>query len=37
VWTGEPVTVSSRVITANGPEAASEFGRAVAHALGMAA
>jgi protease I len=37
LWTGDPVTVSGRVITANGPEAAHEFGTAVARALGMAA
>ncbi len=36
VWTGDPVTVSGRIITANGPEAAHEFGTAVARALGMA-
>jgi len=33
VWTGEPVTVDGRVITANGPEAATAFGHAVADAL----
>jgi protease I len=37
LWTGDPVTVSGRIITANGPEAARDFGVAVAHALGMAA
>ncbi|HET6498868.1 MAG TPA: DJ-1/PfpI family protein [Coriobacteriia bacterium] len=35
IWTGEPVTVSGFVITANGPEAASDFGEAVADALGI--
>lgn len=37
LWTGEAVTVSGRIITANGPKAAHDFGTAVAHALGMAA
>ena len=32
-WTGEPVTVDGRIITANGPEAATAFGEAVAEAL----
>ena len=36
IWTGDPVTVSGRIITANGPEAAHDFGTAVAQALGMA-
>lgn len=35
LWTGDPVTVSGRLITANGPEAAHEFGEAVAEALGI--
>jgi protease I len=37
VWTGDPVTVSGRIVTANGPDAAHDFGEAVARALGMAA
>ncbi len=36
LWTGDRVTVSGRIITANGPEAAHGFGTAVANALGMA-
>lgn len=35
IWTGEPVTVSGRVVTANGPEAARDFGVAIADALGI--
>ena len=35
IWTGEPVTVDGRIITANGPEAATEFGECVALALGI--
>lgn len=35
VYTGEPVTVSGRIVTANGPEAAREFGGALADALGL--
>ena len=33
IWTGEPVTLDGRIITANGPEAAEEFGQALARAL----
>jgi len=33
IWTGEPVTVDGRIITASGPEAATAFGEAVAAAL----
>ncbi len=36
LWTGEPVTVDSTVITANGPEAAAEFGDAIGDLLGLA-
>lgn len=32
-WTGEPVTVDGRIVTANGPEAALGFGHAVADLL----
>lgn len=32
-WTGEPVTVDGRIVTANGPEAATAFGDAVVTAL----
>lgn len=35
LWTGEAVTVDSTVITANGPEAAEEFGQAIGNALGL--
>ena len=34
-WTGAPVTVDGFIITANGPEAATEFGEAIASALGV--
>jgi protease I len=34
-WTGAPVTVDGRIITANGPEAAQVFGEAIAEALGL--
>lgn len=29
VWTGEPVSVEGRIVTANGPEAATAFGHAL--------
>ena len=35
LWTGEPITVDGAIVTANGPEAATEFGEAVARALGI--
>lgn len=35
IWTGEPVTVDGRIITGNGPEAATEFAEAIAEALGL--
>ncbi|MDY0088431.1 MAG: DJ-1/PfpI family protein [Coriobacteriia bacterium] len=35
IWTGEPVTVDGLVITANGPDAAWDFGNAIADALGI--
>lgn len=35
VWTGEPVTVDGRIVTGNGPQAATQFGEAVARALGI--
>jgi protease I len=35
LWTGEPVTVEGSIITANGPEAATRFGEAIAEALGV--
>lgn len=34
-WTGRPVEVDGRIITANGPDAAKDFGLAVAHAIGI--
>lgn len=33
IWTGEPVTVDGRIVTANGPEAATAFGQALAERL----
>lgn len=30
IWTGEPVSMDERIVTGNGPEAATAFGRAVA-------
>lgn len=35
-YTGEPVTVDGRLITASGPSAAREFGKAIAKAIGAA-
>lgn len=35
LWTGEPVTVDGRIVTANGPEAAERFGLKVADLLGV--
>lgn len=35
VWTGAPVEVDGRIITANGPEAARAFGERIAAALGL--
>jgi protease I len=35
LWTGAPVTIDGRIITANGPEAADEFGQAIGDALGL--
>lgn len=35
IYTDEPVTVDGRIITGNGPEAATAFGAAVARALGL--
>lgn len=34
-YTGEPVTIDGKIITARGPEAATEFGRKLAKALGL--
>jgi protease I len=34
-WTGAPVQVDGRIITANGPAAARDFGVAIADALGL--
>jgi len=34
LWTGEPVTIDGRIVTADGPESATEFGEAVASAVG---
>jgi protease I len=35
LWTGAPVEVSGPIITANGPDAAHDFGMAIADALGL--
>jgi protease I len=35
IWTGRPVTVEGHIITANGPEAARDFGSALADTLGI--
>lgn len=34
-WTGEPLTIDGRIATANGPEAATAFGEALAGLLGI--
>lgn len=34
-WTGEPVTVDGRIVTANGPDAATPFGDSIADLLGI--
>jgi len=33
IYTGEPVTVDGKIITANGPQAARDFGKKIAEAL----
>lgn len=35
LWTGEPVTTHGRIVTGNGPEAATEFGQTVGDLLGL--
>ena len=35
LWTGSRVSVDGRIVTANGPEAATEFGEALAQLLGL--
>ncbi len=35
IWTGGPLTVDGRIITASGPEAAAAFGDALAQALSL--
>lgn len=35
IWTGEPVTVDGRIVTANGPEAAEQFGETLGNVLGL--
>lgn len=35
LWTEQPVTIDGLIITANGPDAAEEFGNAIADALGL--
>ena len=35
IWTGTPVEVHGSIITANGPEAARDFGLAIGDALGL--
>jgi protease I len=34
LWTGDPVTVEGRIVTANGPESAREFGHRIVELLG---
>lgn len=34
-WTGESVTTDGRIVTGNGPEAATEFGEAIGDLLGL--
>jgi len=33
IWTGEPVTVDGRLVTADGPKSGKEFGRAIVRVL----
>jgi protease I len=35
LWTGDSVTVDGRIVTGNGPEAATEFGEKIADMLGL--
>jgi protease I len=35
LWTGESVTTDGRIVTGNGPEAATEFGETVGNLLGL--
>lgn len=35
IWTGAPVEVQDAIITASGPDAASDFGLAIADAVGL--
>jgi len=35
IWTGAPVEIDGAIVTANGPEAAADFGRALADLLGL--
>lgn len=35
VWTGDPVTVDGKIVTADGPQSASAFGTALADLLGL--
>lgn len=35
IWTGAPVEVHGAIVTANGPEAARDFGLAIGDALGL--
>jgi len=35
LWTGDPVTADGLVVTANGPEAAAQFGNRLAELLGL--
>jgi len=37
IWTGAPVEIDGSFITANGPDAARDFGMAIADALGLPA
>jgi protease I len=35
VWTGAPVEVDGRIVTANGPQAATAFGETLAELIGI--
>jgi protease I len=35
IWTGDTVTIDGDIVTGNGPEAAAQFGEAIAQKLGL--